>query len=115
MIANNLCENFWKISQVKGFGVIRGKECAAAFTDKYRSSSGVTKRGIARLPRIIEAIFHAELNEKYVMKKEKLYDNGFPVWKSSNKTIVDIAPNRFSYKMKAYAEETGSPYFSAVF
>lgn len=49
------------------------------------------------------------------MKKEKLYDNGFPVWKSSNKTIVDIAPNRFSYKMKAYAEETGSPYFSAVF
>lgn len=42
-------------------------------------------------------------------------DNGFSVSKSSNKTVVDIASNRFSYKMKAYAEETGSPYCSAVF
>lgn len=41
------------------------------------------------------------------MKREKLYNNGFPVWKNANKTIVDIAPSRFSYKMKTYAEETG--------
>lgn len=41
------------------------------------------------------------------MKREKLYNNGFPVWKNANKTIDDIAPNLFSYKMKTYAEETG--------
>lgn len=41
------------------------------------------------------------------MKRENLYYNGFPVWKNANKTIVDIAPSLFSYKMKTYAEETG--------